>query len=306
MDLFGIIYNFRKGVVKDNSIKSYVICINKLHNDKPYDNLDLLKDKETTMDKINDLKNITTRKNYLNAICVSLEAIGEDNTFYLLIKKQIAAEYNAFLDTNVMTPKQEKNWLSIAEMNSIPTKLFKEIKKRQLLKKVDLSSEEKMVIQDYLISLLYTELAPIRLDYSPMKIISDMKEDNNETNFLYVKNKSNKSFIINDFKNAKSKGKQIIKLPKKINKIVNDWLLINKSNNFLINKEGNALSENLLGKYISRIFTIGDKSASLNILRHVVASNCVDIEQTKKQKHLAEGMCHSAATQLHYAKIIEH
>lgn len=306
MDLFKQIKTFKKGSAKDNSIKSYVICINKLHGDTAYDNLDFLKDKDKIMDKINDLENMTTRKNYLNAVCVSLSAVGEDNKFYLDIKREIANEYNSFLDKNLMTPKQEKNWLSISEMNSIPTNLFKEIKKLKLLKKHpnDLNSEEKMLIQDYLIGLLYTELPPIRLDYSPMKIISDMREDNNETNFLYIKNKSNKSFIINNFKNAKSKGKQIIRLPKKINKIVNEWLLINKSNHFLINKEGAALSENLLGKYISRVFTIGERSASLNILRHVVASDCVDITQTKKQKDVADAMCHSSSTQLHYAKYL--
>ena len=204
MDLFKQIKTFKKGSAKDNSIKSYVICINKLHGDTAYDNLDFLKDKDKIMDKINDLENMTTRKNYLNAVCVSLSAVGEDNKFYLDIKREIANEYNSFLDKNLMTPKQEKNWLSISEMNSIPTNLFKEIKKLKLLKKHpnDLSSEEKMLIQDYLIGLLYTELPPIRLDYSPMKIISDMREDNEETNFLYIKNKSNKSFIINNFKNS--------------------------------------------------------------------------------------------------------
>lgn len=307
MDLFKLVKDFKNGKAKDNSINSYVICVRKLHEDKDFYDLDLLEDKEFIMSKINAMEYLTTRKNYLNAVCVCLEADGRDNKFYLQMKRDVVNEYNSFLDKNIMTTKQKNNWLKVKDLHQVSKNLLRDIKKRGLYNKNkdEINADERSVIQDYLISLLYTEINPIRLDYAPMKIVYSLEHLHQETNYLYIKNKSNKTFIINNYKNVKSRGSQQIKVPKKVNDVINRWLKINPTENFLISLGGNALTENALGKYISRIFTIYGRTASLNIIRHIIVSESIDIEKTKEQKELADNMSHSTATQLSYAKHLD-
>ena len=63
-----------------------------------------------------------------------------------------------------------------------------------------------------------------------------------------------------------------------------------------------ALSPNGLGKLITEVFSTDKKRVSLNLIRHIWASENVDLEQTIKQNEIAAAMMHGSKTQLEYVK----
>jgi len=63
-----------------------------------------------------------------------------------------------------------------------------------------------------------------------------------------------------------------------------------------------VMTENALGRAIKRIFTIGDRSATINIIRHINESENINIDRRKKEQNFAMKLLHSDNTQLNYAK----
>jgi len=82
MDLKTIIKKARD--IKDNSVKSYIISLTKLNDNKPIEDLEFLKDKEAIKQKLNDLA-LTTRKNRITAIIVALGAVDKDKYEEILL-----------------------------------------------------------------------------------------------------------------------------------------------------------------------------------------------------------------------------
>ena len=211
--------------------------------------------------------------------------------------------YNEFINKNKKTDKQKKNWTNLGDLLKIQNKLRLEVNNRGVKTKENISNRDFDLLQKYLIASLYTLQPPVRLDFAEMKIIKNEKEDDNKNNFLYVRGKTRKFFIFNDFKTAKSKGKIRQPINSRLNNVINLWLKHNKSDNFLIGKGGREMSPNALGKTITRIFNIEGKRITLNLIRHVYISEHINLEQKKKEKELAQAMLHSVETQEDYAKV---
>lgn len=314
MDLFKTIKEFKhqKGdIIKDNTIRSYCIIIKKLHNDtEDYENLNFLDETKLIMKKINNISKLTTRKNYLTAVIVSLPCVGKDNSFYVKEKLKVNEEYNNQLSKNEKTETQEKNWFTKRELIAITAGL--EELAKPLMKKELLNKKERFILQDYVIALLYTCLNDfvVRLDYAPMLVRNEKDIVDCDHNYLAIVSKDVKYFILNKYKNAeyikggikRGMGKVTIPIPERVNTAINALLKHNKTDIFLTTINGKVMTENALGRAIKRIFTIGDKSATINIIRHVCESENINIDRRKKEKELAFKLLHSDNQQLQYAK----
>ena len=130
-----------------------------------------------------------------------------------------------------------------------------------------------------------------------MEIIKSKDEIKEGKNYLLNKSRNKKSFIIQDFKNVKSHGGQVIEVPKMLNSIINNWLKYNDTNSFLVNNRGTALSANGLGKAITKAFKPSGKDINLGMLRKIWVTENTDSEAIKKAKDLAASMLHSPSTQ---------
>jgi len=316
MDLFKTIKEFKhqKGdIIKDNTIRSYCICIKKLHNDtEDYENLNFLEETNKIMKQINNISKLTTRKNYLTAVIVSLLCVGKDNTLYLKEKLKVNQEYNNQLSKNEKTETQEKNWFSKRELMSVTNLLEKQVIEQELLLRDKLNKKERFILQDYVIALLYTCLNDfvVRLDFAPMLVKNEKDIVDCDHNYLAIVSKDLKYFILNQYKNAiyikagikRGMGKITIPIPEKVNTAINALLKHNKTDIFLTTINGKVMTENALGRAIKRIFTIGDKSATVNIIRHVCESENIDLTRRKHEKELAFKLLHSDNQQLQYAK----
>jgi len=302
-DLKNKIQESRK--IKDNSLKLYLTNLKKLDPLGELKSLDFLKKKDETLDTIKDFA-LTTRRGYLTSIIVGLSAFGnkyeDELDFYRLRLAELNEMYNEFINKNKKTDKQKKNWTNLADLLKIQNKLRLEVNNRGIKTKDSISNKDFDLLQKYLIASLYTLQAPVRLDFAGMKIIKDEKEDDNKNNFLYIRGKTRKFFIFNDFKTAKSKGKIRQPINTRLNPVINLWLKHNKSDNFLVGKGGREMTPNALGKSITRIFDIEGKRITLNLIRHIFISTHINLERKKKEEEIAQAMHHSSTTQTQYHK----
>eukprot|EP01050_Picozoa_sp_SAG11_P033652 SAG11_NODE_11526_length_754_cov_10.483969_1_plen_80_part_10 len=63
--------------LKPNSLKIYLSALKKLNNNQPITSIDFMKDHEGIMKKLEN-KSKNTKKSYLNAVIVALQALKED------------------------------------------------------------------------------------------------------------------------------------------------------------------------------------------------------------------------------------
>tara|TARA_R100000388_G_scaffold92549_1_gene75730 strand:+ start:1084 stop:1995 length:912 start_codon:yes stop_codon:yes gene_type:complete len=302
MDLRKLILEQRQ--IKENSLKSYLISLKKLNHNEEIENLDFLNDKKHIIEKI-ELLALPTQKNYLTAVLVALQAEGGKEKlvdFYKETLDKKNEKYSNFIKQNKKTEKQEKNWVTMKDLNAIRKQYEKKIKEFEIKDKETLNNKNFNMLQEYLISALYTLRPPVRLDYAPMKIIKKRKEIEPEKNYLLNTGRNKKKFIIQEFKTKKKYGTQEIDIPPKLNTIINLWLKHNKTDSFLLNSRKGNLTANGLGKLITKTFKDTGKNITLNLLRHIFISENVDLEAVKHNKKLAEEMLHSEAMQEDYAK----
>ena len=120
-----------------------------------------------------------------------------------------------------------------------------------------------MDIQDFIILSLYVLIPPRRaLDYTEFKIRGVDKEVDN----YFEKDK----FVFNRYKTAKTYGKQEVKIPASLSKIMKRWIKTNKNDYLLTDKKGNKLNGTTLTQRFHKIF---GKKVSVNSLRHSYLSN---------------------------------
>lgn len=290
MDLIKLIQKARPNL-KLSSLRSYLITLKKLNGDEKPDNLNYLKKTNEIMEQINEFK-LPTQRNKLTSLLVVLTAFNKEEfdkaeTFYRKELENRNKEYNDYIATHSKSEKQEKNWVQLDELK----KIMKQYKKDAI------ESPNKKNIQKYLVSALYLLQPPKRLVYSNMKIIESRKEDDGENNFLLNLGRNKKYFILNSYKTIDKHGKKEVLIPKEINYIINMWLKVNNTDNFLLNNRGEALSANGLGKYIKMLFKKTGKEVTVNLLRNIYVSEHINMDVLKKNQEIADSMNHSTGTQ---------
>ena len=190
-----------------------------------------------------------------------------------------AQEQQVMTEAQTKTEVQCKNWKNWSEVVS-------------LKKEFDISS------RDYLIYALYTMNAPTRLDYTPMKWVGGNRADTS-INYIITHRDGTHTFVINQYKTAKTYGQIKFKATPELDEVLNNWRGMHQSDEFLLMSDGEAISSNALGQAITRIF-----GCSLNILRHAYISHVREGELSyNEKKDLASKMGHNPTMQELYRKI---
>ena len=301
MNYFELISKKRPNI-KANSVKSYVIILDKFE-ETPLNNTKEIMEK---VEKLTQGKSDTTYKNYIQAIVVGLDAQEGDNVDEIKFYRNILFEkqkiYTTKLATNVKTEKQEEQWVTKAELEIVAKNLKKKIRVEKIT--------SGHVLQDYLISLIYTLLAPRRLEYATC-IVTYNRNYEPDKNYLLIRGKQRMNFVFNEFKTAKYDGQVSVECPPQIVAIINKILPpyptvpqhYYQGQPLFQHAGGGGFNTNNLSKAIKRIFKQPDgREPTLNIIRHVTSSEAVDIEKEAELNTLAKDMGHSRARQLEYAK----
>ena len=294
--------------IKNNSLRAYLISLRKMNENKALENLTFLKDYENIIKFLEKFK-LPTKRNYISSILVVLRAYNKRSYDDVLQKYReyltgLNEQYNNEIYTHQKNLNQKENWTDLHSLKK-GLRLYQNRIRDLDLFNIDkkLNSKQLNIIQSYLVVALYTLQPPVRLNYSDMKIIKNEDDIEEGKNYLLNKSRNKKQFIFQDYKTSKKHGKIVQPINKELNTIINKWLKVNKTDNFLIDQKGHPMNSNQLGKFITKSFDFTTKKITLNLLRHVYISENIDLEAIKKGQQLAKDMHHTPQLQEMYAKI---
>ena len=304
--------------IKANSLNAYIISIKKLYNateDKgEFKNLDFLKDVSQVKKHLAKLK-LSTQKNYLAAVLVSLDAMNIKNKYDDTLKKYrtlLDETHNKYVEdyeNGEKSKTQKENWVSMTDLKKVMNKMKVDITERDLFTKSELNKKQLHLMQNWVIANLFLndDNPPTRLDYAPMEMISETEfkkltdDEQKENNYLVNVSRNKKYFSFNEYKTSGKYGTNNIKLGTKLNSVINIWQKHNKTDSLLLNSRNEPMSSNGLGKQIKKIFEPLGKNISVNMLRHIFISEKYPNEDKQKQED-AKKMGHSVSMQGKYSK----
>jgi len=208
------------------------------------------------------------RKTILSALVVIT-----DNKEYRELMLDDIKEYNKEEAKQTKTDNQKTNWVEKEELNEMIKPLRKTA--NLLYKKDKLTPSDYQDIQNYIILVLYGgEYIPPRRskDYVDFKI---KNIDKNKDNYMDKNN-----FVFNSYKTAKTYGKQEVKIPTELKKIINKWIKINPTEYLLFDKSFNKLSNVKLNQRLNKMF--GKKSGVNQMRKTFLSSKYGDLIDMKK------------------------
>jgi hypothetical protein len=262
-DLKEILKEKRPNLSK-TSLNTYASTLTNLHKkvfkDTPFD----IENFNKTQEIINYLKDIPPNRR--KSILASLVVISDKKEYRDLMLEDIK-EYNKETAKQKKTLNQEESWVSQEDVDKKHKEL--EAKWKLLYKKYlnkNLTQKEIQEMQDYvMLSLLGgIYIPPRRLkDYVDFRIgpIDDESKYNT---------KNRNKLIFNSYKTAKTYGQQIVKIPPKLNEIMNKWTDINPTHYLFIDTKDKPLTNVKMNQRLNKMF---GKKVSANQLRHTYLSH---------------------------------
>ena len=238
---------------------------------------------------LNIIMYITNIDNYYNIKPIKINKIRDAVQLYW--EKLIKKVNNQYLENN----KVEDKHIDIFE--------FEEVIKK-FRKTVDKNLDNKFLLQDYVLLLLYygKYIPPLRNNYATL-IITEPKDDLLSSENYLITNNGKNEILINQDKVDKKMGSKTYKINKSsilntyLNKLIN--IRLEDGKDYLLeNTEDNRLSTNGLTKLLQKIFlTHFNKKISSSDLRHIYISNLSPDLTNKELSKISEKMRHSLQTQ---------
>jgi hypothetical protein len=245
-----------------SSLKTYTSILKSLYKnifeDDKFDMDKFSKNPDKVIHYLKIMLEPNQRKTSLSALVVIT-----DNKDYRELMLDDIKKYNKEQNKQEKNETQKENWVENNEILDIHKKMLKDIK--LLYKKDILTNSDLQTIQNFvIISLLGGIYIPPRRskDYVDFKIKNIDKEKDNYLD----KNK----LIFNSYKTAKFYGRQELKIPLELSKILKHWIGINPTEYLLFDSSKNKLSNVKLNQRLNKIF---GKKASVNQLRHTYLSD---------------------------------
>ena len=245
----------------------------------------------------------TTQKNAYNSISVVMDALGkpELSARYGELRDEAHSKYEAQAKSHKKSPAQEKNWVSMAEIDSLLQTLSDEAKK--IYKRENVSNKDFMTLQQRLLLKIYREF-PLRNDVAHMRIITPHKYKTADKKENYLVGTPAKGYAIhlNSYKTDGTFGAKVIQLTPELNGDVRKWLKFNTTGFLFVNALREPISANGITKLFTRLFQqrLG-KNVSTSMIRHIYLSDKYkdDLEEKTEDSY---NMGHSLAMQKDYIK----
>jgi hypothetical protein len=289
------------------SLKLYFNNLKRLNDNIFPKSATFLGNVELILKKIEHYK-ANTRRTYLISIVTLLKHLPKQKKLY---DKYYALldEYNKSLQTNnVKSDTQKQNWITQDEVNSIYNKLSEEV--TPLLEKKKLSQSEYDTILSWVVLSLYTLQPPRRnLDYQQCVLINKYLPDmDKKYNYL---DKSNNTFIFNNYKTKGTYKSQEQKIPDELVEVIDKYLKVHPLKNelkkktfaipFLVDHQGNPFQNiNSITRILNKIF---GKRIGVSMLRNIYLTSkysgaVKDLDEDAKRMGTS---VHTA--QSHYVKL---
>jgi len=267
-DFLVSIFDKRDKPISESSRKLYQRNLEKLNDEKPVTSLGFLTDVSKIMQTISKYKP-TTQRSFIISICTVLKNNNEKlyQTYFEILSKM-----NSDLKVHVeKTEKQKDNWMGEDEITNIYSKL------KKLVPKKIKSKEDYDAILNFMIMSLYVLQAPRRnIDYTLMKISSEMSDK--KYNYLDL---NNKKFIFNNYKTQGTYLSTVVDVPDDLMRVILMYVKVHPESKKLKNKKYNIhflstfYGENIeksasMTNILNKIF---DKKIGSSMLRNMYLTN---------------------------------
>jgi hypothetical protein len=275
-----------------SSIKTYVSLINMIYNKLENSGSPTAEyfqqNWKKVIDNLQDV-NYQRRKTILAGLIALCGSNAACSTSYRQLMMKDIHQYTSEEKKQEMSPRQKENWITQDEVKERWRELQNDTK--HLLKKQTLTSPEKQRLMDFVILSLYVMIEPRRiLDYISFKTKNiNPGEDN------YMKGLT---FIFQRYKTAKTYGKQVIKIPIGLNRLIRRWTELSGNDHLLFSDRNLPLNQSQLTTRLNKIFH--GRNISVNILRSSYLSELYSqIPKLQELEQHATNMAHSFETALH-------
>ena len=270
----------------EKSVKTYGSVLKSIMKDLDMKTSKDLDDHKNVLKYLNEMPP-NKRKTRLSALFVLTE-----NDNYKSKMLEDIGEYNASVSKQDKNEKESENWITKDAVISLYDKMKKGA--NNIMKKGDLKMRDLQEIQNFIMLALFVLIPPRRaLDYVEMKIKNvDKKTDN------YIQ--GNK-LVFNTYKTSKSKGQQIVDIPRELKTILNKWVKINPSEYLLFDAKNNKLSSVKINQRFEKIM---GKKYSVNMFRKLFLTDKYG-DTVKKMKEMEKDMIEMGSSKAqvnHYVK----
>ena len=225
--------------------------------------------------------NVSTQNGYFASL--RHFALGTpDEAVYSASAKAIRAEKDNKEKSQTLPEKRAKKMLTWPELQEAYTKAK------------ELCESNKLNFEKFLLIALYTQIDPIRADWSDMEYITDIAQVQPSKNYCCFTDKDNGFFILQEYKSSKRYGRVDIAIPTHLVEILTKhW----NGGGFGGNKFVYSGNSNSLCHAVSRAFeTVTGKATTVSLIRHARIDAFYKTDPTIGEKEdLARRMLHSPA-----------
>jgi len=252
-------------------------------------------DTKSVLKRINQY-NIPVQKTTITPLLVLTKHLyGEDSDSYVAYLSK-SEEYNISVleeqAKHIKSKSQDDNWVELQVLKDHVLTMPRDTPKQKMQR---------------LVAALYTFQPPVRNDYGAMEIVTDLQGVDSDKNYLVRPSSyppQEPYFYFQNFKTHRTVGNMKIDVTEEMQRELNLFLGANevdigRTSGYLF---GEKKTKPRVSYALSQAFLPTGKHITLNLIRHVVATGMVDIEQAAEQEKIATSMMHSTKMQITYAK----
>jgi integrase len=210
-----------------------------------------------------------------------------------------AKKRDAFQESGEMTETEKANWMEYPDIVDIWNRHYKDFK--ITVQKSTLTQADKKALTEFIIFTISAGIffPPRRAEWVLVKFRNFNEETDNYLDLPHNR------FVLNDYKTAKTMGRQMISFPDEFKLILTKFIekvpLRGTSDYFINNYQGTPLSQSSFTQTLWKVF--GGKHVSVTMLRHIYKSHLYgEVPALKSLRTDAEQMGHSLIMSLKYIK----
>jgi len=245
-----------------------------------------IKDHQKTLLRLREFTPSVRRSTVTALLIMSNHLFGENSKSsqeYHRVFTDLTLEQNEAIQANEKSETQLANWMPLQDIQAyaavLPTDRPKDRRNR-------------------LLAFLYAFQPPARNDYGGMELLTDFSQIQPNINYLFIEDGNPVSFIFQDYKTSGKYGQMTVPVSLELSIEIKSFL-DGREEGYLF---GKPLTKSQVQYSLKTVFEGTGKHVTINLLRHIWATEGIDLEQRKREKELAGSMMHSIATQETYAK----
>ena len=254
--------------------------------------------------KLKKVDNLNTQRNLLAAALVGFDLLKQRAAREPYVE-QIAVLNEKQKNTSAeRTPKQQAKYVDWNKIIKLRRLLTRTVRLGNYYSRKKLLRREFQVLQQNLVLHLYTEIPPVRNDWSTVRFMTtsvwdDLTEDEKKSSNLLVMGRGAYHVYWADYKTVKKHGVIQQVIPKPLMSLLKKHIKFLKlhfpdNDHLLLGSTGSPMTRNGLTKFLQRLFyTHFRTQTSTSALRSIFLTHKFDKKQLDEQHQIAKDMHHT-------------